>query len=70
MRYLTTALLLMTLTVVAASERRDVGLTQKNARIEAIVVAGQSEESPTVLLIGGLSGNDESSRIVTQEVQK
>ncbi len=52
-----------------AAEHRDVGLTQKGARIEASVVAGPSDKAATVLLIGGLAGNDETSRVVNQEIQ-
>ena len=54
---------------LSAAERRDVGLTQKGARIEASVVPGPSPAAPTVLLIGGLAGDDESSRAVTREIQ-
>ena len=52
-----------------AAERRDVGLTRNGVRIQATVVAGPSSASPTVLLVGGLAGNDESVRTVEQEVR-
>jgi unsaturated rhamnogalacturonyl hydrolase len=55
---------------LAAAEHRDVGLTQSGVLIEAAVVAGPSPEAPTVLLVGGLAGNDESVRIVEQEVRR
>lgn len=50
----------------------DVGLTQTGKRIEAKQVqakplAGSSAAAPTVLLIGGLSGDEESARVVIQE---
>ena len=51
------------------AEHRDIGLTQRGGRIQAITVAGSSSESPTVLLVGGLTGNDESVRLVEQEVR-
>ena len=54
---------------LAGAEHRDVGLTQSGARIEAAIVAGASDASPTVLLIGGMKGRDESSRVVAQETQ-
>jgi unsaturated rhamnogalacturonyl hydrolase len=65
---------LLALSVLVASplcgaEHRDIGLTQRGGRIHAAVVAGPSPTSPTVLLVGGLTGNDESVRIVEQEVR-
>jgi unsaturated rhamnogalacturonyl hydrolase len=51
-----------------AAEHQYVGLTQKGGRIEASIVAGPSAASPTVLLVGGLAGNDATSRVVAQEV--
>lgn len=45
----------------------EVGLTQSGQRIEAKISAGSSASAPTVLLIGGLNGDDESTRIVNQE---
>ncbi len=53
-----------------AAEHRDVGLSQNGMRIEADIVAGPSTNAPTVMLIGGLAGNDESVRIVEQEVRR
>ena len=52
------------------AEHRDVGLTPNGVRIEASFVAGASSYAPTILLVGGLAGNDESSRIVEQEVRR
>jgi unsaturated rhamnogalacturonyl hydrolase len=62
-------LFLLLVLPLTAAERRDVGLTGKGATIEASVVPGPSEAAPYVLLVAGLGGNDQSSRIVTQEVQ-
>jgi len=61
-----TLLLLLLVPVAAAAENRDVGLTQKGTRIEADIIPGASQDSPTVILIGGLAGNDESSRAVVR----
>jgi rhamnogalacturonyl hydrolase YesR len=54
---------------ITAAEREYVGLTKSGERIEADVVPGATAASPTVLLMGGLSGDDESSRIVAQELR-
>ena len=51
------------------AENRDIGLTQKGGGIQATIVAAASPASPTVLLVGGLTGNDESVGIVEQEVR-
>jgi unsaturated rhamnogalacturonyl hydrolase len=52
-----------------AAERWNVGLAPKGSLIEAMSVPGNSNAAPTVLLIGGLNGNDESARVVAQEVR-
>src|SRR5215831_18540112 len=54
---------------LAAAEHREVGLTQKGVLIEASVVPGPNASAPTVLLVGGLAGNDESARAVSREVE-
>ena len=54
----------------ARGENRYVGLTPRGARIEASVIAGASPASPTVLLISGLQGVDESVKIVSEEAHK
>lgn len=69
MRFFRAVLLLGCIPVLAFAERWDIGLTQTGIRIEATAVAGPSVASPTVLLIGGLAGNDESARAAAQEVQ-
>lgn len=51
-----------------AAERWTIGLSTSGAAIEAEVVAGRSDASPTVLLVGGLQGRDESSASVAREL--
>jgi unsaturated rhamnogalacturonyl hydrolase len=53
---------------LAAAERWSIGLTAIDERIDALVVAGNSAQSPTVLLIGGLQGSDNTVNIVNQEI--
>ena len=67
--YYLLALSLLIASPLYGAEHRDIGLTQRGGRIQAITVAGSSSESPTVLLVGGLTGNDESVRLVEQEVR-
>lgn len=67
--YYLLALSLLIASPLYGAEHRDIGLTQKGGRIQAITVTGSSSESPTVLLVGGLTGNDESVRLVEQEVR-
>jgi rhamnogalacturonyl hydrolase YesR len=66
------ALLMMSSIVLPlrAAERRDIGLTQKGARIEAFFVEGESANAPLVVLVGGLDGIDGTSRAVEREVQR
>jgi rhamnogalacturonyl hydrolase YesR len=66
------ALLFITSFVVPleAAERRDIGLTQKGARIEAFFVEGETAASPLVVLVGGLEGAGNSSRAVEREIQR
>ena len=45
------------------------GLSANGQRIEADLVDSPSATSPTVLLIGGLEGDDESTRAVAEEVR-
>ena len=68
MKSIAVSLLLLTLPI-AAADRLYVGLTQGGARIVASSVEGPSAAAPVVLLIGGLHGEDESSRIVETEVR-
>ncbi len=55
---------------LAAADKIYFGLTASGVRLEAYSVPGPSSNSPTVLLIGGLSGTDESVQLVTQEVRE
>jgi len=52
---------------LAAAERWSVGNTTSGSPIDAIVVAG-APATPTVLLVGGLNGNEQSVDMVTREV--
>src|SRR4030095_15943029 len=53
-----------------AAERRDIGLTQQGARIDAFFVEGESANAPLVILVGGLEGVGNSSRAVEREIQR
>jgi len=53
--------------VAVAGQPWTIGLSTSAAPIEAIVVAGRSASSPTVLLVGGLQRPDESSDAVARE---
>lgn len=55
---------------VDSADRRDVGLTATGTVIEAVSVPGPTTSSPTVLLVAGLNGRDESSRVVAEEVKR
>jgi hypothetical protein len=50
-----------------SEERWSIGLTAKDTGIDAIVIPGASNSAPTVLLIGGLQGNDETADLVQRE---
>ncbi|MGB6452569.1 MAG: glycoside hydrolase family 88 protein [Steroidobacteraceae bacterium] len=43
-----------------AAERRDIGLSGRGTLIEGIAVPGRPDSSATVLVLGGLNGNDSS----------
>jgi len=64
----TAAFFFLTFTLSAA-DRKVIGLASHGARIEASQVAGSSPSAPTVLLIAGLAGDDESSRVARQEIR-
>jgi unsaturated rhamnogalacturonyl hydrolase len=53
---------------VMGAERWDIGLAGDGTRIEAFEVAGSSPSSPTVLLLGGLQGKDQSVEVVRRAV--
>lgn len=54
----------------ANADDRYVGLTPRGSRIKATVIEGGSRGLPTVLLLGGLNGPDESEKIVEEETRK
>jgi unsaturated rhamnogalacturonyl hydrolase len=53
--------------VAIAGERWTIGLSTNGAPIEAVSIAGRSDASPTVLLVGGLQQPDQSSDAVARE---
>ena len=53
--------------MAVAGERWTIGLSTTGAPIEAVVVAGRSASSPTVVLLGGLERPDQSSDAVARE---
>jgi unsaturated rhamnogalacturonyl hydrolase len=53
--------------VAVASERWTIGLSTTGAPIEAVMVAGRSATSPTVVLVAGLERPDEASDAVARE---
>ena len=53
---------------VVAAERWTIGLTASGSPIEALAVPGPSTTSPTVLLVGGIAGKDQSVDAVAREV--
>jgi hypothetical protein len=61
-------ILVLTPCAALAAERWTIGLAANGAAIEALVVAGASPASPTVLLIGGIGGKDQSTDAVAREV--
>jgi rhamnogalacturonyl hydrolase YesR len=65
---LTVAVLLCPVVLLAA-ETLDVGLTEKGTVIEAAAAPARSTSLPTVLLVGGLAGDDVSAGIVKQELR-
>jgi rhamnogalacturonyl hydrolase YesR len=53
--------------VCVAAESWTIGLTASGATIDALVIAGASATSPTVLLVGGTQGKDASADAVARE---
>src|SRR5687767_1485372 len=51
-----------------AAERWTIGLAATGSAIEALAVDGASATSPTVLLVGGVQGKDQSADAVAREV--
>jgi unsaturated rhamnogalacturonyl hydrolase len=50
-----------------AGDHWTIGLSTSGTAIDAVVIAGRSDASPTVLLVGGLQGRDQSSDAVARE---
>jgi unsaturated rhamnogalacturonyl hydrolase len=50
-----------------AGERWTIGLSTSGTPIDAVAIVGRSGSSPTVLLVGGLQGRDQSSAAVARE---
>ena len=53
--------------VAIAAERWTIGLSTSGAPIEVASIDGPSPSSPTVLIVGGLQGADESSNAIARE---
>jgi rhamnogalacturonyl hydrolase YesR len=51
-----------------AADRWTIGLSSSGMPIDALVVPGPSPAAPTVLLVGGLEGKDQSAATVAREV--
>jgi rhamnogalacturonyl hydrolase YesR len=54
----------------AHAERWTIGLSANGVPIEALAVAGAAADSPTVLLVGGLQGRDQTSETVEREARE
>src|SRR5207253_2116409 len=54
----------------AAAESSYIGIAPKGARIQAMTAPGASATSPTVLVIGGIKGEQDSALAVSQEILK
>lgn len=64
------ALSFLLCSLLAGADIRYVGLTPGGVRIEANVVPGPLGAVPTVLLVGGLNGNDASVGMVNEEARR
>jgi rhamnogalacturonyl hydrolase YesR len=53
---------------LAAAETFDIGLAGNGTRIDALAVAGRDAAAPTVLLVGGLDGDDATAAAVRAAV--
>ena len=54
---------------LAAAETFDIGLAGNGTRIDALAVAGRAESAPTVLIVGGLDGDDATAAAVRAAVE-
>ena len=70
MRNRWTPLLLTISSALLGADRISIGLTSSKTVIEALAIPADSDRLPRVLLIGGLSGNDASVKIVQGEIQR
>ncbi len=52
-----------------AAEHRIIGLSTAGKPIEAVIVSGAAPTAPTVMLVGGLNGAGESTRMVSAAVK-
>ncbi|HET9192172.1 MAG TPA: glycoside hydrolase family 88 protein [Vicinamibacterales bacterium] len=62
--------LLLVSVPAAAAETHDIGLTAKGGTIRAAIVRGSSDSAPVVAIVGGLSGQDASSRAVLDAIDE
>ena len=67
-RVIAAAVLLLVPVVATAAERWTIGLTANHSAVEAIAISGASTASPTVLLVGGIAGRDQSADAVAREL--
>src|SRR5262245_22221295 len=51
-----------------AAETFDIGLAENGQRLDALAVAGHDANAPTVLIVGGLNGNDATAAAVRAAV--
>jgi unsaturated rhamnogalacturonyl hydrolase len=52
-----------------AAETFDIGLAGNGTRIDALAVAGRADNAPTVLIVGGLDGDDATSAEIRTAVE-
>lgn len=69
-RHAAFVVVLLSHSAALAAERWTIGLATGSTAIEALAVAGPSASSPTVLLIGGMNGKDESVDAVAREAAR
>src|SRR5690349_8157846 len=69
-QFLFVALAALCVTPLFAAEPLEIGLTGGGAVIEGLAVSSPAKKSPTVLLIGGLRGPDESVERVRSAVKQ
>src|SRR5437868_11956866 len=67
---MTAALAFLFCSQLAGADMRYVGLTPAGVRIEVSVIPSHPGAAPTVLLIGGMGGNDSSVGVVREEIRR